>query len=98
MTPSENESTSSSPGEFPPGCQLYAEVTAPGPEGAVIHQLRIVGDDRRGYLLAGLASVADDDAEFWFATVGEAKRAAVRFGVDERRWQRLESLTQVRTG
>jgi hypothetical protein len=84
---------------LPPGVQLSAEVRSRGPSGLVTHQLRIVGDDQRGYLLAGLSCVAgdDDDAEFWFATLEEAKRAAVRYGADELGWQPLDSLMQVRT-
>ena len=97
MTSTGDDSVQPSRGELPPGRQLYAEVALPERTDRT-HQLRIVGDDRRGYLLAGLSPLANSEsAEFWFPTLSEAKRAAIPFGVDEGAWKRLESLGQVRT-
>jgi hypothetical protein len=80
-------------GGLPPGIHLYVEIVV----GAHRRQLRILGDDDRGYLIAGLPDgIVEDD--FWFPTLTEAKRAGQRLGVPIDRWAELESVAQVRAG
>jgi hypothetical protein len=82
--------------ELPPGVHLYVNLALGAGSGTDVGQLRILGDDRRGYLLAGLPVVTGDaDAEFWFPTLKQAKRAAERMGVTESQWATIESLSQV---
>ncbi len=76
---------------IPPGVHLMAS----GDSG---HQLRILGDDARGYLLAGLANVLDtEQREFWFANLAEAIDAAARLGVPADAWTEIMSVDEVQT-
>jgi hypothetical protein len=84
------------PNALPPGVHLSAEVMAAD---GIAHQLRIVGDDRRGYLLAGLDAISSDpEAEFWFAGLEAAQQAAVPFGVAVAQWSEIASLDDVVAG
>jgi hypothetical protein len=77
---------------LPPGVHLYAEIVVDEQR----RQLRILGDDARGYLLAGLPDRTVED-DFWFPTLAEAKKAGERLGVQSDRWADLDSVDQVRT-
>jgi len=80
---------------IPPGIHLQATVAIGG---GPPRQVRILGDDRRGYLIAGLLGVAlVEDEEFWFGTLGEALESASRFGVPENAWTEITAVDQVRT-
>jgi hypothetical protein len=61
-------------------------------------QLRILGDDERGYLLMGAFDLLDDEPEFWFATLDEAKAQSTRIGVPLDAWSEITSRTQIDPG
>jgi hypothetical protein len=85
--------------DLPPGLHLQADVTLGSGADATRHQLRLLGDERRGYLLVGLAALPDgEDAEFWFATVEEAKQAAAEHGVRLEDWDDVRGVEDVRLG
>jgi len=51
-------------------------------------ELRILGDDDRGFIIAGAADLlAEDGSEFWFPTLIEALAAAEGLEVDPRTWE-----------
>lgn len=52
--------------------------------------LRVHGDEERGYLVIGLEDFADADVEFWFATLDDALRAAER-AADVGGWEEVTS-------
>jgi hypothetical protein len=59
-------------------------------------QLRILGDDTRGYMLMGAFALSgEDETEFWFATLDEAKGAAEKFGVPAEAWGDVTTVDQV---
>jgi hypothetical protein len=59
-------------------------------------QLRILGDDTRGYILMGAFALSDqDEMEFWFATLDEAKGAAQKLGVPAHAWGDVTTVEQV---
>lgn len=81
---------------FADGIRLQARVLVADADGSHPRQLRLLGDERRGYLLAGtLALPGGADAEFWFATVNEAFAAGEGFGVSRADWSRIERLDEV---
>ena len=73
---------------IPPGIHLRAEVSHGH------HQLRILGDEARGFLLAGTSGLPPADAEsaLWFASVEEAMQAAQEFGVELTAWTEIKSV------
>jgi hypothetical protein len=80
----------SAPGGLPPGVHLeaYARTDAEQEE----HQLRILGDASRGYLLAGtLALGAEALEEFWFTSIEDAISAAESVGVARDDWSSMPS-------
>ena len=78
---------------LPPGLQLMAEVA--GAEGGSI-QLRILGDESRGFLLVGGQGLADEDREFWFATLDDAIEAGKLLGARPEDWVRMSEPGEVR--
>ncbi len=50
----------------------------------------------RGYLLMGAFELPDGVGEFWFATVDEAKNAALALGVQVQEWSEVTEVRQVR--
>lgn len=73
----------------PDTLRLVAEVTVPAPAGGPIARwLRILGDDRRGYLLVGDVDPEVGPAleDIWFPTLDEAFAAAERVGVPRAAW------------
>jgi hypothetical protein len=80
---------------IPPGIHIQATVAIGG---GPMRQLRIFGDDQRGYLIAGLLGIPRvEDEEFWFGTLGEALDSAARFGVPREAWTEITAMDQVRT-
>jgi len=79
---------------IPPGVHIQAtQATGAGPA----RQLRILGDERHGYLIAGLLGVPHaEDKEFWFSTLVEALGAARRLGVSSDAWAKITAVNQVR--
>jgi hypothetical protein len=64
--------------------------------GTPARQLRILGDDRRGYLVAGLVGIPRlEEEEFWFGTLREALDATARFGVPGDAWTEITAVDQV---
>ncbi len=57
-------------------------------------QLRILGDDTRGYLLMG-AFEAAGDREYWFATLDEAIDEAAALGVPHAAWSDVTQPSDV---
>jgi hypothetical protein len=79
---------------LPPGLQLIAEV--PGTGGKPV-QIRLLGDESRGFLLVGGPGfVVDDDQEIWFATLEEAIGAGERLGARAEDWIRMSAPADVR--
>jgi hypothetical protein len=77
----------------PPGVHIQATVAIAG---RAARQLRILGDDQRGYLIAGLLGIPRvEDEEFWFGTLGEALEATARFGVPGDAWTEITAVDQV---
>jgi hypothetical protein len=83
-------------GGLPPGTRLQAAVSLPGTAASRATQLRILGDERRGYLLAGLADLPEPE-EFWFATLEEALAHAERHGVSRSAWSDITAVGEVIT-
>jgi hypothetical protein len=80
----------SPPGGLPPGVHLEAYVRTGAERDE--HQLRILGDASRGYLLAGtLALGAEALEEFWFISIEEAISAAESVGVAREDWSSMTS-------
>jgi hypothetical protein len=80
----------------PAGVHIAADVYWNDRETVRCKQVRILGDDRRGYLLMGIWDFPEaDSAEFWFATVTEAKDTAARFGVPVDAWKEVTSVSQL---
>jgi len=78
----------------PPGVHLQATAAIGG---RPVRQLRILGDDRRGYLIAGLLGIPRvEEEEFWFGTLTEALDATARFGVPGDAWSDITAVGQVR--
>jgi hypothetical protein len=71
----------------PQALRLVAEVTLSGAAGGS-RWLRILGDERRGYLVVGDLEPAGAPAldEIWFPTLDEALGAAERAGVPRSAW------------
>lgn len=81
----------------PPGAHIAADLTWDDERGSHHTQLRILGDDNRGYLLMGGFELADD-GEFWFGTLAEAKEAALELGVPIDAWGDVTDASQVQPG
>jgi hypothetical protein len=77
-------------GEIPPGVHIQAVFASA--EGRT-RQLRILGDDRRGYLVAGITGTAND-GDFWFRTLDEALSRAERLGVRRDEWTEITAVGQ----
>jgi hypothetical protein len=78
------------PGGLPPGVHLEAYACSGASQDE--HQLRILGDTNRGYLLAGtLALGAEALDEFWFSSIEEAISAAESVGVARGDWSSMPS-------
>jgi hypothetical protein len=87
------------PRHAPPGVHLGAEITAEAADPPRRVQLRILGDETRGYLLIGLLALPHEaDTEFWFATLDEAKEAAAAAGVAPAAWAEITDASQVAPG
>lgn len=81
----------------PPGIHLAADLSWESDGRLRSAQLRILGDDTRGYLLMGAFELAaNDELEFWFATVDEAKDVAARLGVPRESWIEVTTASQVK--
>jgi hypothetical protein len=81
------------------GIHVAAEFAWRDAAGTHSTQLRILGDDVRGYLLVGGWGVpGGEDQEFWFMTVAEAKAASAELGVPADAWSDVEAVGQVQTG
>ena len=63
------------------------------PTGLRPRQVRLLGDDERGYLLTGLADVTDG-GDFWFATIGEAFARARELNVADDDWTEITEVGQ----
>ena len=74
---------------IPPGVQLQAECEPPG---LPARQLRILGDDARGYLIAGLADMVDDND--FCPTLDEALARAQRAGVERGTWNDITDVAR----
>jgi hypothetical protein len=79
----------------PPGTHLAAELSWDDDDGSHHTQLRILGDDARGYLLMGAHQLAGD-REFWFPTLQEAKDEALALGVPRAAWNEVTTPRQVK--
>ena len=81
----------------PPGIHLAADLSWERNGRLHSAQLRILGDDNRGYLLMGAFELAAaDELEFWFATVAEAKDVAASLGVPRESWMDVTTASQVK--
>lgn len=78
--------------EIPPGIHIQAAFV---PGGGQPRQLRILGDDERGYLLAGYPEAPEAD-DFWFRTLDEAFAHTDRLGVARSAWTEITAVDQVR--
>jgi hypothetical protein len=78
---------------IPPGVHIHAQCARPGEPP---RQLRILGDDRRGYLIAGLFAIAPEE-EIWSSTLDEALARAERAGVPPDAWREIADLGEVET-
>ena len=76
---------------IPPGVHIQARFM---PEGEGSRQLRILGDEQRGYLLAGYRDAAGTE-DFWFRTLSEALAQADRLGVARADWTEITAVDQV---
>jgi hypothetical protein len=76
---------------IPPGLHLYATCR---PHGLEARQIRILGDDQRGYLITGLADVPDG-GDFWFETLPEAIARAEALGVEVDGWTEITNVNDV---
>jgi hypothetical protein len=82
---------------LPPGLHMQAEITVMIAGRVSTRQLRLLGDDARGYLLAGLPAVAPPFAlgEIWFETLAEAFAEAEAVGVSPDAWAEITRVDQV---
>jgi len=68
----------------PPGIHLQA---TPVGETSAGSPVRLLGDDNRGYLIAGLTHLPElEDVEVWFPTFEAAMEAGERLGIKRRDW------------
>lgn len=82
---------------MPPGVHLYAEIAVVHDGRKRVCQVRILGDQARGYLLSGLAALpAAANEEFWFESLHEAQGQAARFGIPESEWEEISDVADVR--
>jgi hypothetical protein len=79
-------------GAIPSGVHIQARFA---PDGGQPRQLRILGDDQRGYLLAGYPEAAAESEDFWFCTLPEALGQAERLGVARSDWSEITAVDQV---
>lgn len=78
---------------IPPGVHVHAPVEL-GSGGS--RRARILGDDARGYLLAGVASLVElHGEEFWFATFDEALACGERLGIPRDAWTEIVDVSEV---
>lgn len=77
--------------DIPPGVHLQVMFT---PEGLPRRQLRILGDDVRGYLIAGISDMPGGD-DIWFRTLEMAYVRAERVGVAREAWTDIMDVGQV---
>jgi hypothetical protein len=87
----------SQPLGLPPGVHLRAELIWKTEVGEVVRrQLRILGDEARGFLVAGFAGIPENDGdEFWYRTLAEAIEAEERLGVTPAAWIEIGSVGEV---
>ena len=84
------------PDLVPPGTHIACDVHWQDESGSHHTQIRILGDDTRGYLLMGLSVLpGGDDSEFWFRSIDEAKAAAVEFGAPDSAWDGISSIADL---
>ena len=79
-------------GPLPPAERYAAAVDADeaGGAGSMI-EVRILGDDERGYLLVGHFSLpASAGEEFWFESLDGAIAGAQRLGIEPGAWRKVE--------
>jgi hypothetical protein len=77
----------------PPGVHLRAVARKANGDPC---QLRILGDDDRGYLLAGtLAIPLAEEEDIWFRTLDEAYTEGERLGVARESWTQIEAVSDV---
>jgi len=75
---------------LPPGVHLHATFVIEE-ETIVCFPVRLLGDETRGYLLAGLPHLPElDGAEVWFPTLAAALAAGERLGVARESWTDLD--------
>ncbi|HEY4099213.1 MAG TPA: putative quinol monooxygenase [Baekduia sp.] len=79
---------------LPPGTQLHAQCVRDGAD----HQVRLLGDEARGYLLTGtLPDLHNLLDEIWFAELADALAAATRLGIPRDAWAAVTAVQDVRT-
>jgi hypothetical protein len=77
---------------IPPGTHIRASVPADdgGPR-----QARILGDDVRGYLIAGVSDLlGEEDDEFWFGSLDEALDCGERLGIERSAWTEIRDVSE----
>ena len=74
--------------EIPPGVHLQATYT---PDGGQTRQVRILGDEERGYLIAGISDLPEE-VEFWFRTLVEAFATASELGIRPDDWTSIDAV------
>jgi hypothetical protein len=80
-------------GAIPPGVHIHALLSAPGFRP---RHMRILGDEARGYLIAGAADVlAERGEDFWWPTLDEALACAERLGAPRDAWTEITAVQQV---
>jgi hypothetical protein len=80
----------------PPGVHVACDFTWEDEKGSHSAQVRILGDENRGYLLMGLERMPDaDEQEFWFRTLDEARAAAAEYGVPADGWGDVGSADEL---
>jgi len=87
------------PDLVPPGVHVACDHRWEDENGVHTAQVRILGDDHRGYLVMGLERLPNgSDSEFWFRTLEEARAAAAGFGVPPDGWGDVGSVAELRVG
>lgn len=81
--------------DLPPGVHLQATLRRPDGE---LRQVRVLGDDQRGYLLVGIADLDEDGdgGDFWFRTMEQALARAERIGVRRDGWTEITDSSRVK--
>jgi quinol monooxygenase YgiN len=81
-------------GGIPPGMQLQAFCVFDGIE----HQMRLLGDEDRGFLLSGTIPEYDQLlGEIWFGQLDDAFAAATRLGIPRDGWSAVSAVEDVRS-